>query len=142
MLRIPAQQNPLPAWDGGGPVAADPLGYTPLAPILLGPAPQFVPPQQSAANPTLDTNVAYPVTVQQLNDRIVTAGRIDPNIKVRRQKIPAILVDQGTRITAPENNPLYFQTLRTAYYLPTDFAQDTRRLNPGFISPVSYPVSN
>ena len=142
MLRIPANQNPLPSWDGGGAVSADPLAYTALAPILVGPAPQFVPPEISPANPSLDATVRYPVTVKDLNDRIQTAGRIDPNIKARRMKIPAILVNQADRIVAPENNPYYESMRRTAYYLPHDFAQDTRRLIPGFISPHAYPVSN
>lgn len=122
-------------------MAADPLAYGPLAPILIGPAPQFVPPEISPANPVLEADVGYPVTVGQLNDRIVSAGRIDPNIKARRVKIPAVLVNQAHRIVAPENNPYYAQMLRTAYQIP-EFAIDTRRLNPGFIAAAPYPVSN
>lgn len=141
MLRIPASQTPLPSWDGGGPVGADPLAYGPLAPILIGPSAQYVPPTISPANPSVEKTVSYPVTVKDLNDRIVTAGRIDPNIKARRVKIPAVLINQGDRIVAPENNPLYAATLRTSYVLPDAF-QDTKRLNPGFLLPYSYPVSN
>ncbi len=142
MLRVPASQYPLPSWDAGGPVAADPLAYTALAPVLVGPAPQFVPPEIGPADPVLDSTVRFPVTVGALSDRIRTAGRIDPDIRSRRVKIPAVLVEQATRITGPENNPYSKEMQRTAYYLPNDYAIDTRRLNPGFISPHSYPVSN
>lgn len=144
MLRIPHAQDQalLPSWDAGGPVVAPASAYTQLAPILVGPAPQFVPPQIGPADPAIDKTVSFPVTVGDLRDRVQTAGRIDPDIKTRRMKIPAVLVNQGTRILDPGNNPYYNATLRTAYYLPNDFAQDTRRLNPGFFSPHSYPRAN
>ena len=142
MLRIPASQTPLPSWDGGPPIGTDILALSPLAPILIGPAPQYVPPEIKAADPRIEKNVPYPITVGDLNSRIVTAGRIDPDIKTRRVKIPSLVINQANRITGPENNPYYANTLRTAYYLPNDFAQDTRRLMPTFFSPTSYPVSN
>ena len=142
MLRIPTSSNPLPAWDGGGPVAPDPLAYTELAPILIGPSPSFVPPEIAAANPAIDKTVPYPVTVADLNSRIQTAGRIDPDIKSRRKKIPQVLINQANRITDPMNNPYWSDTLRTAYYLPNDFALDTRRLMPQFFSSHSYPTAN
>ncbi|KAK9827077.1 hypothetical protein WJX74_005668 [Apatococcus lobatus] len=141
-LLVLQSQALLPSWDGGGPVAASASDYTQLAPILVGPAPQYVPPQISPADPAIDKTVSFPVTVGDLRDRVRTAGRIDPDIKTRRMKIPAILVNQGNRILDPSNNMYYASTLRTAYYLPNDFAQDTKRLNPGFISPHSYPRSN
>lgn len=140
MLRIPTSSTPPPSGISAGPITADLLDYTEFAPILLGPAPSFIPPEIGKANPAIDKTVPYPVTVKDLSDRIITAGRIDPDIKSRRQKIPQILVNTANRIVDPMNNPYYSSTLRTSYYLP-DFAQDTRRLMPQFISPVAYPRS-
>lgn len=132
----PAPLSLTPAWNLD-PVSIPLSGYGPLANID-GPAPTYVPPQLSLNDPRIDGTVRYPVTCGDLNARIVTGGRIEPNIKTRRQKVPQLLVRTGERFTDPAMNPYFQQTLRTSYRLP-DGLIDTRRLNPEMYMPTYSP---
>ena len=130
----PTANSLLPVWNLD-PVTIPSSGYAPLANIG-GPAPTYAPPQQSIADPRIDGTSHFPVTCGDLNARIITGGRIEPNIKTRRQKVPQLLVRTGERFTDPAQNPYYANTLRTSYRLP-DGLIDTRGLNPEMYIPTN-----
>ena len=134
----PAPASLLPTWSVD-PVSVPFSGYGPLA-TIDGPAPQYVPPQVSLADPRIDGRARYPVTCGDLNARIVTGGRLDPDIKTRRRKVPQVLIRTGERFTDPAMNPYFVNTFRSSYRLP-DGLIDTRRLNPEMYMP-TYPLGN